>query len=108
MCLCCTSPKKSIKPSEKNIDTVEKDIKPLIQMNTEKGFVFGNNKFGRYFILFFPGEELQLDVADGNLVFIIDQHVIQLLIIDLDKDVTIKHDAEEILKDHALNEIKYI
>lgn len=84
------------------------DIPPLFQLNTDKGFVFGNNVGDHYFIFFLPGKEIKLDVAQGNLLIILDNQVYQLLTNEIPKNDLKKYSRTDILTAYRNYEADYI
>ena len=91
---------------EKNIQTEE--IHPILQLKNDKGTVFGNNVGDHYFIIFLPGEELKLDIIQGNLVFVLDKQLYLLNTNEISENDLKNYSRESILSGFKEYEADYI
>lgn len=105
---CATTAQTSSDSTVKAEETEAAEIPPIYQLKTDKGYVFGNNVGDKYFIFFLPGQELKLDVIQGNLLMILDNQIYQLMTKDISPNALKDHSREDILMAFRKYESDYI
>lgn len=106
---CVTTSNKSelYNNQQSNSHQNEVETQPLLMLETQRGIVMANNISEKYFKLFLEGDDLKLKKINDNLIYIVDDFIVQQLVIDLNQDLINQFTHEEILRSFAYDEIKY-